>query len=95
MKSEFEIQPRAQEYELSMNDVDRILRRWIAPKSSSLALLPQPRVHPAEIIILGPYYYDGPLDVVSVSHSQKAPQSATPYKSLSDEEIVNWANITK
>lgn len=29
------------------------------------------------------------------SELQKAPQSATPYKSLSDEEIVNWANITK
>lgn len=92
---EFRNQIQAQQSELSINVVDQIHRRWITPENSNMAFIPPPAGHPAGIVIYGPYYYDGPLDVLHLSELQKAPQSATPYKSLSDEEIVNWANSTK
>jgi len=85
-------QIQAQQSELSMTEVDQILRRWITPRSSNIAFIPPPEGYPAEIIIYGPYHYDRPLDFVFPSQLQGTSKSAKKYKQLSDEEILNWAN---
>ena len=45
---------------------------------------------PSSLYITGPYYYNGPLDLVYVSNRDPKPN---PYaKPISEEELLNWAN---